>query len=113
MLKHVLWVNVFDGIIGGVDVGIAVLKCCFENERSRVSVPRSRAVIRACVAADTVDALDVRVLQVSQLISCCKIRTNEPTSSIRRPTYSFSSGSVKSVIRPKLSGLPASSVAFV
>lgn len=113
MLEYVLRVNMFDGIIGGVDIGIAVLKCRFEDEGSRVSIPCSRAVVRARVAANTVDALNVGILQECQPTSGSKICATQLTSSMTRPMYSFSSGLVKSVIRPKLSGLPASSVAFV
>lgn len=113
MLQHVLGVNVLDGVIGCVDVRIAVVKRSLEDERSRVSVPCSRAVVRARVAADTVDALNVGILQACQPISCSKVCADKRTSSITRSMYSFSSGSVKSVIRPKLSGLLASSVAFV
>jgi hypothetical protein len=113
MLEHVLRINVLEGIIGCVDVGVTVFECRLEDERSRVPVPSSGTVIRARVAANAIDALNVSVLQICQPAPSSKVRENRLTSSMTRPIYSFNSGSVKSVIRPKLSGLPASSVAFV
>lgn len=112
MLEHVIGVNVLDGVLGCVNVRVAVLEHRFEDERSRVSVPRSRAVVRARVAANTVDPFNICVLQAHQS-SLLETSVNRLTLSMTRPMYSFSSGLVLSVMRPKLSGLPASSVAFV
>lgn len=62
VLEHVFGVDVLDGVVSGVDVRVAVLERGLENERSRVSIPRGRAVVRASVSADAVDAFDVGIL---------------------------------------------------
>jgi hypothetical protein len=45
VLQDMLRINVVDGIIGCVNVGVAVLKCSFEDERSWVTIPCSRAMV--------------------------------------------------------------------
>lgn len=62
VLEHVFGVDVLDGVVGGVDVRVAVLERSLENERSRVSIPRGRAVVRASVTADAVHTFDVGIL---------------------------------------------------
>lgn len=52
-----------DGVICSMDVRIAIFKCSFKYERSWVSVPRSRAMIGAGIAANAVHTLDVGVLR--------------------------------------------------
>lgn len=63
VLKYVLRVNVLDSVVGRVDVRVTVLKRSLKDERSREAVPRSGTVVRAGIAADTVHALNVRVLR--------------------------------------------------
>jgi hypothetical protein len=55
--------------------------------------------------------MSVYCICVSRYVDRLLVRVR--TSLITRPRYSFRGASVKSVISPKLSGLPASRVAFV
>lgn len=64
MLKYVLGVNVLDSIVGCVDIRVAILESSLEDERRGVSVPCSRAVIRASIATDAVYTLNIRVLRI-------------------------------------------------
>ena len=62
VLKDMIRINVLDGVVSSMDVGVAVLESSFEDERSREAVPCSRAVVRASVSAGTVDACNIGIL---------------------------------------------------
>lgn len=64
MLKDMLRVDVLNGVVGSVDVWVAVFKGSFEHERCGESITSCTAVIGACVAALALDVCDVGVLRL-------------------------------------------------
>jgi hypothetical protein len=64
MLKDMLRIDVLDGVIGGVDVRVAILKRSLEHERCRETVTGGTTVIGACVTALALNICDVGVLRL-------------------------------------------------
>jgi hypothetical protein len=62
MLKDVLRVNVLDGVVRCVDVGVAVLERSLKDKRSGEPITRCRAVVRTSVSTLALYVCDVGVL---------------------------------------------------
>lgn len=64
VLKYMLRIDVLNGVVGCVDVRVAILESGLKDKRSGVSVPSSGTVVRASVAAHAIHTLDVCVLDI-------------------------------------------------
>lgn len=62
VLKDVLWVNVLDRVVDGVNVRIAVFECSLENERGRESATSGGPVVRTSITASALNISDIGVL---------------------------------------------------
>lgn len=63
MLKHMIKAKIFDQIIRGMNVLVAVLKLGLNDKRRRITIAASRCVIGAGVAALGFDEWDIAVLK--------------------------------------------------
>jgi hypothetical protein len=64
MLKDMLRVDVFDGVVGSVDVWVAILKRSLEHERCWEPITSGTTVIGACVTALALNICNVSVLRL-------------------------------------------------
>jgi hypothetical protein len=67
VLEHMVKVDMFDGVVGSVDVGVVVSERCLENEGRRVAIAVGRGMVRAGVSANTLLVGDVSVVANEQL----------------------------------------------
>jgi hypothetical protein len=64
MLKDVIGVDVFDGVVDSVDMRVAVFKCRLENKRCWESITCGGTVIGAGVSTLAFDISNVGVLRL-------------------------------------------------
>lgn len=62
MLQHVVKTEVLDEILSGVDLLIRIVEIGFDHKSRRISVPASRSVVGASVAALSLNIRDVAIL---------------------------------------------------
>ena len=67
MLEDVIGVNMLDGVIGCVDMWVAIFECGLKHERRRIAISVCRSVIRASVSTLTFNVGDVGILDGCEL----------------------------------------------